>query len=409
MPRLDTVTPFHRTACLALVLVITACETLPVDNTVYPHRTTDGGIALSNLDAQIDGLQGAFLRNPSPMLATRWVDSLIARASFTGSFEDLGQALAVADQCVALNPPTEAKCILLRATAHSSVHRFHDSLEDVNHAETIAPNIGANLRATIAMATGDDLGPALTLRRSRVDAHRSLETLADLAATIARTGDYQQADILYREAIALYADVSPLPLAALAFQRGVMWGEQAARPDLALQHYREAVRLLPNYVVANVHLAELEVMNGETTLAIERLERVIRFSSDPEPAGKLAALLQTVMPSRSTALLERARARYEILLNDMPAAFFDHASEFFVGPGNDPQRALQLALSNLEIRRDSRAYLVALNAAQAAHNIELGCTMARQAAELDHLTVNLQLLLEETWQHCQSPNSQEQP
>jgi len=55
----------------------------------------------------------------------------------------------------------------------------------------------------------------------------------------------------------VYRDVSPFPIAYVAFQRGVMWAELANAPERALPLYREAVERLPGYVVANVHLAEL--------------------------------------------------------------------------------------------------------------------------------------------------------
>jgi hypothetical protein len=50
-----------------------------------------------------------------------------------------------------------------------------------------------------------------------------------------------------------------------------------------------------------------------------------------------------------------AADRYDELTAMHREAFADHAAEFWLGPGNDPKKALRLATLNLEVRKTPRA------------------------------------------------------
>jgi imidazolonepropionase-like amidohydrolase len=52
----------------------------------------------------------------------------------------------------------------------------------------------------------------------------------------------------------------------------------------------------------------------------------------------------------------RAAARYEELVARHLEAFADHAAEFWLEDGADPQWALWLAQKNVEVRQTPRAY-----------------------------------------------------
>lgn len=167
-----------------------------------------------------------------------------------------------------------------------------------------------------------------------------------------------------------------------------MWAEVADEPLRALALYRDAVRILPDYVVATVHLAELEHELGQTDNAIERLASISAWAEDPEPLGLLAELLSDEDPDQADALTVEAVERYDRLLAAHRLAFADHGSEFFSGIGADPDRALALALSNLANRNGERALLVALSAAQGTDDEALACQLAA-SAEPDATNVHL--------------------
>ncbi len=107
----------------------------------------------------------------------------------------------------------------------------------------------------------------------------------------------------------------------VAFQRGVMWAEQAGRPDLGRPLYEEALRYLPGHILANVHLAELDASEGNVDAAIRRMHQ-IGETQNAEPLQ----LLATVEPSVEEAnrYADQAKAAYERLIKRFPAAFAHH-------------------------------------------------------------------------------------
>jgi tetratricopeptide (TPR) repeat protein len=285
------------------------------------------------------------------------------------------------------------------------VHRFEDSLRDLDAAARLGADVDAR-RASIHLALGRDLEKARAFAKSRVDRSPSLEHLGMLAIAEAALGDFDAADDHYQAALDSLRDVSPFPVAQLSFQRGVMWGEQAHRPDRALAFYAEAVRRVPQYVVANVHLAELEASTGRREAAIERLRRVVEQSQtpghDPEPFGVLAELLLERDPhdGSAAALIERARQGYDTLLARHRTAFLDHGAEFFAGPGNDRARALELARENLALRQTPRAYGLAIETALGAGDAAAGCGWMTEAAPLRAHSPDLGALIDRESARC---------
>jgi tetratricopeptide (TPR) repeat protein len=175
----------------------------------------------------------------------------------------------------------------------------------------------------------------------------------------------------------------------------VMLAEQANAPERARPHYLEALHRLPQYVVANVHLAELEAEAGERDAAIDRLRQIVDQTRDPEPAGYLGELLleRDAYDPAAVGLIERARNGYQRLLDQYRAAFLDHAAEFFGGPGRDPALSVALARENLALRPTPRAHALAIEAALAAHDRPLTCQLVAAASPLGERSRNLAELL----------------
>ncbi|MFT7578407.1 MAG: tetratricopeptide (TPR) repeat protein [Myxococcota bacterium] len=327
----------------------------------YDQPTTDGAVAVGNLNAQILGLSDAVAAGSTSLSIRRQLMALLmVRTQFLGSFDDFAHALSLA--------PTDAD----RATVLIAVHRFEEAraLTDDRDAQ-----------ATIDLATGSQLGALLSARIDAADAHPNYRTLTQLAAAEAASGLFEDADATYVRALEGYGNVSPFAVAFVQFQRGVMWAESAAVPERGLRLYRDAVRILPQYVVATVHLAELESRFGDDATAVRLLDRLIGDDGvgDAEPYGLLSSLLETLDPTRSAGLAAHATTRYNTLLDRHYEAFLDHGAEFFGGPGADSARALVLAQDNLTLRRVDRAYFVAINAAENADRPELACRFAREA------------------------------
>lgn len=388
---------------LALALGV-ACERSGASGDgapAVPQRTTRGDLALRNLSNRIETLGKRAASTPLSLAQReQWVDVLLTRVQFTGSYLDLDRVLEIAASAVR-DFDKDPKAYLLRARAASAVHRFEDAVNDLQAAARLGADIDARL-ASIRIAQGRDLEAARAFARARVERSASLEHLGLLALAEAALGEFDAADRHYAAALATLRDVSPFPVAQLSFQRGVMWAEQAGRPERALPHYAEAVRRVPAYVVANVHLAELEVALGRRDDAIERLRALVDHTEDPEPAGYLGELQLAGDPGdgAALALIGRARARYERLLQKHRGAFLDHAAEFFAGPGGDPPLASSLAQENLALRQTPRAHALAIETALTALDTSLACRLLDAARPAAAHAVNLATLVERERARC---------
>jgi tetratricopeptide (TPR) repeat protein len=282
------------------------------------------------------------------------------------------------------------------------VHRFAEAEGEYDEAEKLGAADTRTKRASLHVAEGRDLETALVVAKERVAKLPTLENYSVEAGAEAALGQFDAADEHYRDALATYHDVSPFPIAYVEFQRGVMWAELANDRAKALPVYREAVRRLPQYVVANVHLAEIEFAEGQRESAEARLRPLEAQTEDPEPWARLGEMLLAAHPddAHGHALIERARIRYEQLLAQQHLAFADHAAEFFAGPGHDAKRAVELARDNLALRQTGRAYQLAVQAALAAGDAPLACRYMGEARGAAAASRNLSALVEREAGHC---------
>ena len=341
------------------------------------QRLTSSDTALSNLNSRIGGLRSAVSAQPSvAALRAELVANLLSRSQFVGSFADLSESLGLAAEGRPLSSDAE-RAIETEASALGAVHEFTRATDLLASIDRTDSDAFGNLQ----LARGDDPRPIEQARSERVERSPSFGSWSSWAIALAATGDFEAADAAYVAALENYRDVSPLPVAWVAFQRGVMWAERAGDSARGRAFYVEATRVLPEYVVANVHLAEIEISEGDLDAARSRLERLVEAGTeDPEPYGVLSGIAASA-PER-----ERLRAltesRYRSLIERHPKAFLDHGAEFFVAV--DPELALELALDNLANRTEDRAYQIALEAALAAGAAAVACDLAREASQEAH-------------------------
>ncbi len=89
---------------------------------------------------------------------------------------------------------------------------------------------------------------------------------------------------------------------------------------------------------------------------LPRLRSLAVSSDDPDYAAQLARILgENGREGESWHWRGRAAARYDELIASHPEAFADHAAEFWLAAGADPDKALLLAKMNLEVRNTPRA------------------------------------------------------
>lgn len=347
----------------AAVLAVEACDPAATE----AHRaTTSGVIAIENLGHQL-----AQAVEPASRIAL-----LLAKSRFLGDYGALEEAAALAESL-----PVNGDNLLLRARARSAVHRFDDAFADLQGAR----RMGADARqveaqaAIVSIATGH-AAEVLPRLEAEVAHRRGLAAHGALANAYAELGRYAEADREYVAAIEDLRSTSPFPYAWIHFARGLMWSEQAGDENRGEAEYAQALRYLPEFAAANVHKAELEMGRGELDSALIRLQPVAE--NEPEALALLGEIRSRIGDRRGAGDIAAAARRYAILLKRQPLAFADHAAEFYLGPGADPERAWQWARRNLENRATPRAFAIAIRAA-AASGRDICGLMARMKSAFD--------------------------
>jgi tetratricopeptide (TPR) repeat protein len=322
-------------------------------------RTTDGFIALLNLRAQIDGLerQARLIGLPNDRRADL-IDLISLRGQLLGLIADYERANDLAEQFV-LDAPAEGMAYVSRARTRGTFHRFEESLADLDRAEQLGtdPSSLVSERASALCETGQ-AERALALIQAAADRSPDVSTLGTLAVLYAECGELAVADATFAQAATQYRGVSPFPIAMLDFQRGRMWLEQE-EPNLGRLWLEAACTRLPAYAPAQGHLAQVEAEVGEYESALARLRPLATSSDDPDYTAQLARILDDTGESAEAEHWRHVTARrYDMLVNRHPAAFADHAAEFWLSAGHDPFRAVGLATQNLRCRPTRRARML---------------------------------------------------
>ena len=324
------------------------------DITVLP--VTDGTIALLNLRAQIDGLEPDVRRgNATIESRVGFIELITLRGLILGHIADYQRAEEMAEQLVR-DAATDGTALVARARTRAVFHRFTDALDDVDRAERLSldAEITNRERAAIFQALGR-YDEALAIREEAVARRASFESVAALVGLYAERGEIDAAERVYAESRRRYRGISPFPLALLDFQLGLMW-MNTGRLDDARTSFDAARRRVPAYAPAQGHLAEVEAESGELESAVARLYSLAVSSDDPDYAAQLARILRNAGCSQFRHWCRLAAARYDELIVSHPEAFADHAAEFWLAAGANPEKALRLARMNVEVRKTPRAY-----------------------------------------------------
>jgi tetratricopeptide (TPR) repeat protein len=319
--------------------------------------TTAGVLAVSNLQAQIDGLQRqAAAKQLDVSGQAELIALVIQRGNVLGHIADYEWAEELAEQ-LTRNAGDDGEAFLTRAQARATFHRFVDALTDLDEAQRLGAKTTAvdTERAAVFQAIGryDD---ALAIYREAAERRTDFHSTGALAVLHAERGDVAAAERLFGESRDRYRGVSPFPLALLDFQHGLMWMTQGDF-NRARAWFGAAHRRLPAYAPAQGHLAEVEAALGEPEAAIAKLLPLAISCDDPDYAAQLARILNEAdRTQESREWRARAAARYDELLAHHEDAFADHAAEFWLEAGADPRRAMSLARRNLEVRQTPRAH-----------------------------------------------------
>ena len=365
------------TTFLAVALVSMTCSAKDGSEVCDPiTSTTSSAIAIANLAQQI--------RQAGNEAGVE--ELLLVRSRFLGDYQALDRASTLGE-----GRSATVRDHLLRARTRSAVHRFADALADVDTAEKLGGKAGeiSALRASILVAIGRGTEVIPQLEQNLHD-HPGFPARSALAVAYASIGRLDDADRLYAEALSSLDTTLPFPYAWIYFARGLMWSEQGGDQSRAEALYAQALKYVPEFVTAGIHLAEIEALRGDTDSAIARLESIVQSSHEPEALALLGVLhLRTGNSKGGWREIAEARTSYELLLSRAPLAFADHAAEFYLGPGRDPQSAWVLAQQNLANRQTPRAAALAIKAAEASGHLAEASALLRKYPDAQSLQLQI--------------------
>ncbi len=336
------------------------------------RRYTSGRIAVANLSASIDSLElrraeGATFDNVVALSKL-----LFLRGDLLGRIADHDRAELIATEAIALSPDA-ATALYIRARLAARFHRFEEANAALDQALAARyPRHEIDLeRAALLQATGR-YEDALVLCERLAKEEPGIHTLGALASLLAEMDRWVAAETSYAAALDADHGVSPLPCSQLLFE----WGVSAMRRgdlDRAEAIFVELDAVLPAHVPGRGHRAEVALARGQLDVATALIMPLIETSDDPEYRAIYAEILAARGDSKAAMEAERAAAAYELLLARRPEAYADHAAAFFMGLGNRPQRAVELASANWKLRdtpRSRRLLAKALGNAQQVSRVQ---------------------------------------
>lgn len=365
---------------------------------------TSGDIALNNLEAQISRLELRLAKAiPQAKASAETLDDtlelvelLLTRAEFLGRIADMERALVLSEEQCAQSPK-EARALYARARARASFHRFSEALLDLEEAQKLGmrPDWIERRRASIWAAEGryDDALPLLSKAALEMP---SLDSLGALAVLMGDMGRLEEANHFFEEALAVYRDTSPFPVAWIFFQQGLLW-ERNEKIPLARAYFGAAAEKLPRYAHALSHLASyLPYEQGRRAL-----ELVMERSDDPEYQGQLAELLRRMgKTGEAGEQLAQAKARFLTITEQYPEAFADHGARFFLYRSVDKAKALQLARLGAARRKTEMALDLWLSAALSADAEQDACDAAAQGLKLRYASPAFRQMAEKVGTQC---------
>ena len=279
---------------------------------------------------------------------------------------DHDRAETIAREAIALHHD-RAKALFVRAQLCGRFHLFAQAsefLERARRAGYCQQEIDRE-NAALLQATGK-YSEALLLREKLASVDPGIHSFGSLASLLAEMGKWAGANTRFADALEADDGVSPLPCAQLLFEWAVLAMREgkldSAEATLAALH-----QILPAHVPGPGHRAEIALGRGELNRALALITPVLEISDDPEYRATHAEIL-LARGERQAAAREvaRAAAAYHRLLARRPEAYADHAAAFFMGIGDRPQRAIELAMANRKLRDTPRSRGLLFRAQQCA-------------------------------------------
>ncbi len=321
---------------------------------IRDRRYTSGRIAVANLSTLIDSLELRRVEGATFEELLALSKLLFVRGDLLGRIADHDLAELIATEAIALGPGV-ASALYISARLAERFHRFGEANALLDHALAAGhPRREVDVeRAALLQATGQ-YDEALILRERLAEDEPGIHTLGALASLLAEMDRWAAAENCYAAALDADTGVSPLPCGQLLFE----WGVSAMRRgelDRAEAIFVELEAILPAHVPGRGHRAEVALARGQLDFAAALVEPLLVTADDPEYRATHAEILAARGDGEAASEAARAAAGYELLLARRPEAYADHAAAFFMGVGNRPQLAVELASANFKLRDTPRS------------------------------------------------------
>ena len=344
---------------------------LPKDRDRSMRKTYDEEVAMlrRRLEQQIKRTEKVKGYLPWQMAA----GTALQIAKLTGDYEEYKKAEELVDKTFEIGKQHGA--YLLRAQFNYQMHRLDRMTEDLPKARVRAKATGGNKAlAAVVVLEGN-----LAMQKGEYDKAQKLwaeaEKLSKGSADYAyalwafRTGDYAKAEELYSFHARNYHAREGEGAAWLDLIQAIMDLDRG-RYDDALAHLDEADKDLEGYWLVDEHRAEITALKGDTKTAETMYREIIERTNNPEFMDALASILaDTDRAEESKQWIDKATERYEEQLELYPEASYGHALGHFLDFG-PPQRALELAEKNHELRPNVAAKILLAHAQLAMEKVD---------------------------------------
>ena len=317
-------------------------------------RYTSGRIAVANLSASIESLELRLVKGRTFADLMALSKFLFLRGDLLGRIVDHDRAALLAKKSIAFSPDF-VSTLYIRAQLAERFHRFDEAnalLDQARAAGYPRQEIDVE-KAALLQATGK-YSEAVVLRERLAKNNPSIQTLGALATLLAEMNHWAAAEKCYASARDADEGTSPIPCGQLLFE----WGVSAMRRgelDRAEEIFVELDAILPQHVPGRGHRAEVALARGQLNLAEALITPLLEISDDPEYRAIYAEILEARGDANAKSEAERAAAAYDLLLARRPEAYADHAAAFFMGIGDRPQLAVDLASANFKLRDTPRS------------------------------------------------------
>lgn len=321
------------TRALALALLLLATSA-PVQGSDYASLRAEVEARLAALQQRV--LDSAHNRDVGP--ARELFDGWLYHARLTGdhtSWQQAAAALAELEQR-SLTPPCSEQAQL--ALAMHQPARAAVALRACPDLE--AGKLQADINLYQGRYAAAVAGMTVLLNRNPLP-----EYFAWMATWRLYSGSPQEAHALLEAAEKRYHNRNSHQLAWFRLQRGIVALEQRDL-ETARILFEQSLAQLPGWWLAQEHLAETLVLQGDSAAAATLYDEVIHSTGAGEfLAARAEIALAEGDQALAETLLERARANFEARLETLAG----HAVEFFLDHG-PADRALALARADYDAR-----------------------------------------------------------